>query len=329
MTPDRVTEKSYPNSQTLKEGIKMTSRMRSVAFKALAVGLASLILVFAGSSNATLAGGDPPPPGFITVLVQGQAKLCTDGKPAQGVLVTVFSEKNSDLTAKTTTNAEGKFSVTAILFGANAHAALPDLVAVFSGFTVGEMQTGVIAVPFPVPTTIISISTCLLQLDRGPDQNVQCCEEKLRFDGADFVSGKTDVLQAPPDPPFRVVELQWRIHIRWFCRKVTTIPKCIGTFNVAARFIPDPAPLVMMVSLDSLEAKCDGRHKSGTINVKWGASFPGARAVEGTVELTFTPKGGKGNHKATLRLPFRAWTDKDDRHHMEYGEQQFKEERLP
>jgi hypothetical protein len=57
MTPNRVTEKSYPNSQTLKEGIEMTSRMRSVAFKALLVGLASLILVFAGPVSTVLADG--------------------------------------------------------------------------------------------------------------------------------------------------------------------------------------------------------------------------------------------------------------------------------
>jgi hypothetical protein len=57
MKRNRVTEKSYPNSQTLKERIEMTSRMRSVAFKALLVGLASLILVFAGPVSTVLADG--------------------------------------------------------------------------------------------------------------------------------------------------------------------------------------------------------------------------------------------------------------------------------
>jgi hypothetical protein len=159
MKRNRVTEKTYPNSQTLKEGIEMTSRMRSVAFKALLVGLASLMLVFAGSSNATLAGGDPPPPGFILVLVQGQAKLCTDGKAVQGAKVILFSKKNHQLKVETTTNAEGKFSATAILFGAHVQEALSDLGVEFPGFTIGKMASLVISLPFV--GIFISIDVCL------------------------------------------------------------------------------------------------------------------------------------------------------------------------
>jgi hypothetical protein len=85
MTPNRVTEKTYPNSQIPKEGITMTSRTRSAAFKALLVGLASLMLVFAGSVSTVLAEGQhhnvPGQPGhnggiqFFTPFVIGVTGL--------------------------------------------------------------------------------------------------------------------------------------------------------------------------------------------------------------------------------------------------------------
>lgn len=133
------------------------SRKRSVGLKVLAVGLASLMLVFAGSSNTALAGGDPPP-GFTTVLVTGQATLCIDGKPIQGAKVVVFSKKKPDLKVETTTNQEGKFSVLAVMFGTHAQAALADLGIKFIGYVIKQMTSFVLSGPLG---TFISINACL------------------------------------------------------------------------------------------------------------------------------------------------------------------------
>ncbi len=137
----------------------MTSRTRNVAFKALLVGLASLVLVFAGPVSTMLAGPSKPPPGFLLVLVQGQANLCADGKPVQGAKVVLSSKKKPDLKVETITNSEGKFSASAILFGAHVQKALSDLGVEFPGFMIGKIASFVISLPFV--GAFIQINVCL------------------------------------------------------------------------------------------------------------------------------------------------------------------------
>ena len=145
-----------------KEGITMKnrkfSRRRNVAFKALAIGLVSLVLMLVGSSNTTLAGGDPPP-GFIAVLVQGQASFCQDGKPVQGATVIIFSKKDPNIKVETTTNQEGKFSILAILFGKHVQEALSDLAVKLPGFDIEKLTSIVVTLPFL--GSFISIDVCL------------------------------------------------------------------------------------------------------------------------------------------------------------------------
>jgi len=150
------------------------SRTRNVAFRMLAVGLVSLMLMLlVGPVGTTLAGGDPPP-GFITVLVQGQATLCDSKAPVQGAKVVVFSKKNPDLKVETTTNQEGKFSVLAILFGSHAQAALADLGIEFVGYVIKQLTTFVLSGLFG---SSISISACV------QDVPCRCTNMTLRTAG--------------------------------------------------------------------------------------------------------------------------------------------------
>jgi hypothetical protein len=312
MTPNRVTEKTYPNSQTLKEGIEMTSRMRSVTFKALLVGLASLVLVFAGSSNATLAGGDPPPPGFILVLVQGQAKLCTDGKAVQGAKVILFSKKNHNLKVETTTNAEGKFSATAILFGAHVQEALADVGVEFPGFAIGQMTPIVLSMPFF--GTFISVTACLQQALAFPvwyNAPYTCCETDLKFmtgllnPGEDGKPGRTWI-DGPEGVNWRVVEITWEIELAWSCKPPETNPPmwCIGSFH--GRVIKHPTqngkepfrawlqigvpPADPNQSFTDLTEKCTTAKHQKKVTIRYTGQYSGTGPVTGPVELYLTTK---------------------------------------
>jgi hypothetical protein len=187
MVRNRIEAETYPNSQISQEGIKMTnrrfSRMRSVAFKALVIGLASLVLVFAGPVSTMLAGPSKPPPGFTIVLVTGQVTFCENEELVQGAKVIVYSKKKPDLKVETTTNSEGKFSASAILFGAHVQKALSDLGVEFPGFMIGKIASFVISLPFV--GTFISITACLLNPCNNPDIQIRIGPE---FGGA-FAGG--------------------------------------------------------------------------------------------------------------------------------------------
>ncbi len=164
MTRNRVEAERQTNSQISQEGIKMASLQlsskRSVMFKVLAIGLASLVLILAGSGSTMLAHGSmsPPPPGFMFVLVNGQAMDCAKGTPIQGAEVDIFSKQNKDLKVETTTDSEGKFSALAILFGSDLQSALPDMGVDFPGFEVVSMTSAALQLG---TLTLISVDACL------------------------------------------------------------------------------------------------------------------------------------------------------------------------
>jgi hypothetical protein len=227
-----------------------------------------------------LAGGDPPPLGFILVLVQGQAKLCTDGKAVQGAKVILFSKKNHNLKVETTTNQEGKFSATAILFGAHAQAALADLTADFPGFTIGNFQSFVVTLPFI--GAFIQLNVCL--------QPAKCACTRLA------VAVDPPEVSAVGD----IGIVQDRVKVNYFINlpyKVTMTcagapGSCSGKINVTVTVVVTQAPSSPVAKISTFSRTCNGR-------------CPGGGTLRGGVGIPFFVEGRREGPQGVLRvLPF-------------------------
>lgn len=257
----------------------------TVVFKALAIGLASLMLILAGSGSAMLAH-DPmsPPPGFTTVFVNGQTNDCAKGTPIQGAKVIVFSKYNKDLKVETATDSEGQFSVLAILFGPDAQGAVADLSVDFPGFAIGSLTSEVITRPFL--GTFISITACLAPAP--PDLSIV---DDLRVIQNDF--GLWTVL-------YRVSNVG----------EVLTLATAVAVARVDAAALPDigdpPPHPAMIPPLAPGATSPAGAASHYSFQVHSGQPGMGLRPSPWSVTLSVDPVPGEvniANNTVILSLP--------------------------